>query len=156
MARWGFGSLRTRTIIIQVAIFAAVILWLALGLPSVRKERAAAELARREQKIESFVQSAVVEAGGEEIAMPTAEGVRRVRPQRLRLTPAVGDVQQALGAPDRSMTDSQGGQHLTWLGTRHQLEASFDKGRLYAVTLTNLQTGHGITVYESRAQFRPF
>jgi hypothetical protein len=156
MARWSFGSLRTRTIIIQVAIFAGVILWLTLALPKIQKERAAAELARREQKIESFVQSAVVEAGGEEIAVPTVEGVRRVRPQRLRITPAVGDVQQALGAPDRSMTDFRGGQHLIWLGTRHQLEASFAKGRLYAVTLTDLQTGHGITVYESSAQYRPF
>ncbi|MCJ7504344.1 MAG: hypothetical protein MUP80_14980 [Acidobacteriia bacterium] len=156
MARWSFGSLRTRTIIIQVAIFAGVILWLTLALPKIQKERAAAELARGEQKIESFVQSAVVAAGGEEIAVSTVEGARRVRPQRLRITPAVGDVQQALGAPDRSMTDFRGGQHLTWLGTRHQLEASFAKGRLYAVTLTDLQTGHGITVYESSAQFRPF
>jgi hypothetical protein len=156
MARWGFGSVRTRTIVIQVAIVAGVILWLTLGWPKIRKERAAAELARREQKIQSFLQSAVVEAGGEEIAVPTGEGVRRVRPQRLRITPAVGEVQQALGAPDRSMTDFRAGQHLIWLGTRHQLEASFDKGRLYAVTLTDLQTGHGITVYESSAQYRPF
>jgi hypothetical protein len=156
MARWGFGSLRTRTIIIQVAIFAGVILWLTLALPKIQKERAAAELARREQKIESFVQSAVVAAGGEEIEVPTVEGVRRVRPQRLRVTPAVGEVQQALGAPERSMTDFRGGQHLTWIGTRHQLEASFAKGRLYAVTLTDLQTGHGSTVYESSAQYRPF
>ena len=156
MARWGLGSLRTRTIIIQVAIFAAVILWLTLALPKIQKERAAAELARREQKIESFVQSAVVEAGDEEIAVPTVEGVRRVRPQRLRITPAVGEVQQALGAPDRSMTDFRGGQHLIWIGTRHQLEASFAKGRLFAVTLTDRQTGHGMTVYESSAQYRPF
>jgi hypothetical protein len=156
MARWSFGSLRTRTIIIQVAIFAGVILWLTLALPKIQKERAAAELARREQKIESFVQSAVVAAGGEEIEVPTVEGVRRVRPQRLRVTPAVGEVQQALGAPERSMTDFRGGQHLTWIGTRHQLEASFAKGRLYAVTLTDLQTGHGSTVYESSAQYRPF
>jgi len=156
MARWGFGSVRTRTIVIQVAIVAGVILWLTLALPKIQKERAAAELARREQKIESFLQSTAVERVGEEIEVPTVEGVRRVRPQRLRITPAAGDVQQALGAPDQSMTDFRGGQHLIWIGTRHKLEASFDKGRLYAVTLTDLQTGHGMTVYESSAQYHPF
>jgi len=88
--------------------------------------------------------------------VPTVDGVRRVRPQRLRITPAVGDVQQALGVPDQSMTDFRGGQHLTWLGTRHQLEAAFDKEHLYAVTLTDRQTGHGMTVYESSAHYRPF
>jgi len=156
MARWSFGRLRTRTIVIQVAIVLAVIFWFTLGLPEIRKERAAAELARQEQKIEAFLQSVVVEAGGEEIEVPTVEGVRRVRPQRLRITPAVGDVQLTLGAPDQRLTDFRGGQHLTWLGTRHKLEASFDKGRLYAVTLTDLQTGHGMTVYESSAHYRPF
>ncbi|MGD0922537.1 MAG: hypothetical protein ABSA70_12350 [Terriglobia bacterium] len=156
MARWGFGSVRTRTIVIQVAIIAGVILWLTLGWPRIQQERAAAQLARREQKIESFLQSTVVERAGEEIEVPTVDGLRRVHPQRLRITPAVGDVQQELGAPDQSMTDSQGGQHLIWIGTRHKLDASFDKGRLYAVTLTNLQTGHGMTVYESSAQYHPF
>jgi len=156
MARWGFGNVRTRTIVIQVAIVAGVILWLTLGLPKYRKEKAAAELARREQKIEAFLQSTVVERAGEEIEVPTADGLRRVHPQRLRIMPAVGDVQQELGAPDQSMTDAQGGQHLIWIGTRHKLNASFNKGRLYAVTLTNLQTGHGMTVYESAAQYHPF
>ena len=156
MARWGFGNVRARTIVIQVAIVAGVILWLTLGWPKIQQERAATQLARREQKIESFLQSTVVERGGEEIEVPTVEGARRVHPQRLRITPAVGDVQQALGAPDQSMTDFQGGQHLIWIGTRHKLDASFDKGRLYAVTLTDLQTGHGMTVYESSAQYHPF
>ena len=156
MARWGFGNVRARTIVIQVAIVAGVILWLTLGWPKIQQERAAAALARRELKIEAFLQSTVVERAGEEIEVPTVEGVRRVHPQRLRVTPAVGDVQQGLGAPDQSMTDAQGGQHLTWLGTRHKLNASFSKGRLYAVTLTDLQTGYGFTVYESAAQYHPF
>ena len=156
MARWGFGSVRTRAIVIQVAVVAAVILWLKLVLPQIQKDRAAAQLARREQSIESFVQSTVVESGGEEIEVSTVEGVRRVRPRTLRITPPVGDVQQALGAPDQSMTDFCGGQHLIWLGTQRKLEASFDKGRLYAVTLTDLQTGHGMTVYESSAKYHPF
>jgi hypothetical protein len=156
MAGWGFGSVRTRTIVIQVAIVTGVILWLTLGLPKYRKEKTAAALARREQNIESFVQSIVVERGGEEMEVPTVDGVRRVHPQRLRFLPAVGDVQEELGAPDQSMTDAQGGQHLIWIGTRHKLNASFNKGRLYAVTLSDLQTGHGMTVYESAAQYHPF
>jgi hypothetical protein len=155
MAGWGFGSVRTRTIVIQVAIVTGVILWLTLGLPKYRKEKTAAALARREQNIESFVQSIVVERGGEEMEVPTVDGVRRVHPQRLRFLPAVGDVQEELGAPDQSMTDAQGGQHLIWIGTRHKLNASFNKGRLYAVTLSDLQTGHGMTVYESAAQYHP-
>lgn len=156
MARWGFGGVRTRTIVIQVAVVAAVILWLKLALPKIQKDRAAAELARRERNIQAFVQSTVVESGGEEIEVSTVEGTKRVRPKVLRITPAVGDVQQALGAPDESMTDFRGGQHLIWYGTKHKLEAAFDRGRLYAVTLTDLQTGHGMTVYESRSQYHPF
>jgi hypothetical protein len=156
MARWGFGSVRTRAIIVQVAVVAGVIIGLKFALPEIQKDRAAAQLARREQKIEAFVQSTVVEGGGEESEVSTAEGIRRVRPKVLRITPAAGDVQQALGAPDESMTDFRGGQHLIWYGNKHRLEAAFDCGRLYAVTLTDLQTGHGVTVYESRAQYHPF
>ena len=54
------------------------------------------------------------------------------------------------------MTDFRGGQHLTWIGTRHKLAASFNKGRLYALTFTDLTTGHGMQVFESSAQFRSF
>jgi hypothetical protein len=156
MAGWSLGSVRTRTIVIQVAVVAGVILWLKFALPKIQKDRAAAELARRERNIEAFVQSTVVEGGGEEVEVSTLEGVKRVRPQVLRITPAVADAEEALGAPDESMTDFRGGQHLIWYGNKHKLEAAFDKGRLYAVTLTNLQTGHGMTVYESRIQYHPF
>jgi hypothetical protein len=156
MARWGFGSVRTRTIVIQVAVVAAVIVWLKIALPKIQKDRAAAELARREQRIEAFVQSTIVEGGGEEIEVSTLEGVKHVHPKVLRITPAVPDVQASLGAPDESMIDFRGGQHLVWHGNKHKLEAAFDKGRLYAVTLTDLMTGHGMTVYESRLQYHPF
>jgi hypothetical protein len=156
MARWGFGSVRTRAIVIQVAVVAGVVLWLKFALPKIQKDRIAAQLARREQKIESFLQSAVVESGGEEIEVSTLEGVKRVHPQVLRITPPVGDVEEALGAPDESMTDFRGGQHLIWYSNKHKFEAAFDKGQLYAVTLTDLQTGHGMTVYESRARYHPF
>ena len=81
---------------------------------------------------------------------------RPARPQQLRIFPPVDEVQQALGAPSASMTDFRGGQHLTWIGTRHSLEVSFDKGHLYALTLTDLESGHGATIYESPTFWRKF
>ena len=153
---FGLGSVRTRVIIIQVGIVIGVMIWYKLFLPEIQKARAAAEAAKREQRIESIVQSIVAEAAGRENDAPATQGETRGRPQRLRITPPVEEVQQQLGAPDTNMTDFRGGQHLTWIGTRHKLEASFDKGRLYALTLTDLQTGHGMQVFESSAQWRAF
>lgn len=154
--RLGSLTVRTKAIIIQVAIVAGVILWFKLALPSIRKERVAAEAVQREEGIESFVQSVVVEAGRPEAEASLAPGERPARPQRLRIFPPVDEVQQALGAPSTSMTDFRGGQHLTWIGTRHSLEVSFDKGRLYALTLTDLESGHGATIHESPAFWRQF
>lgn len=151
-----FGSVRTRVILAQAAVVVGVMAWYKLFLPGIRKERAAAEAARREQKIEALVQSMVIEAAGRENDAPATPGSTRQRPQRLRFTPPVDEVQQALGAPDTNMTDFRGGQHLTWVGTRHSLELSFDKGWLYALTLTDRQSGHGMTVYQSAVQWRAF
>ena len=154
--RIGSLTVRTKAIVIQVVIVAGVILWFKLGLPSIRKERTAAEAVQREERIESFVQSVVVEAGRPEAEASPAPGAQRALPQRLRIFPPVDEVQQTLGAPSASMTDFRGGQHLTWIGTRHSLEVSFDKGRLYALTLTDLKSGHGATIYESPALWRQF
>lgn len=151
-----FGSVRTRVIIVQVVIVAGVIAWYKIFWPGIQKERAAAELARREERIEALVQSMVIEAAPRENDAPSAPGETRQRPQRLRFTPPVNEVQQALGAPDTSMTDFAGALHLTWIGTKHSLELSFDKGRLYALTLTDLASGHGLQVFESPAQWRKF
>ena len=151
-----FGSVRTRVILVQVAVVAGVMAWYKLFLPGIQKERAAAEAARRELRIEALVQSVVVEAAPRENDLPPAPGQTRPRPQRLRLTPPVEEVEPALGAPGTSMTDFRGGLHLTWVGTRHSLELSFDKGRLYALTLTDLATGRGMTVYENPALWRTF
>ena len=151
-----FGSVRTRVILVQVAILAGVLAWYRIFLPGIQKERAAAEAARREQKIEALVQSMVIEAAGRENDAPPTPGSTRQHPQRLRFTPPVDAVEKELGAPDTSMTDFRGGQHLTWVGTRRSLELSFDKGRLYALTLTDLQTGHGMQVFESSAEWRAF
>jgi hypothetical protein len=138
-----------------VVILAGVILWLKVAWPGIQKERAAADARKREQQIESFVQSVVAESGAVEPGAP-ANGKPASNPQRLRITPLVSEVQQALGAPDTSMTDFRGGQHLTWMGTRHKLTASFNQGRLYALTLTDVPTGRGMRVFESSAQWQEF
>jgi hypothetical protein len=151
-----FGSVRTRVILVQVAILAGVVAWYRIFLPEIQKEHAAAEATRREQKIEALVQSMVIAAAGRESDGLAAPGQMPARPQRLRITPPVDEVERALGAPDTSMTDFRGGQHLTWVGTRHSLELSLDKGRLYALTLTDLQSGHGTQVFESALQWRAF
>lgn len=156
MARFGLGSVRARVILVQLVIFAGLIAYFKLVLPRIEKSRATAEVAGREERIAAFVQSTVVEVGGSETDASVRNDEAAAPAKRLRITPSVDEVQQALGAPQQSMTDFRGGQHLTWMGTRHRLEVSFDKGRLYALTFTELATGHGMTVYRSSAQFHPF
>lgn len=179
MGWWDSKSVRTRALLIQAVIVAGLIGFYKLALPQIQKARATAAAEQREQQIVSFVQSVAVEAGaaiepspssstkesqpskdqneetsgqsaGESSAEPSA------RPQRLRLTPEVAEVEQELGVPQQTMTDFRGGQHLTWIGTRHKLEASFNKGRLYALTITDLKTGRGQQIFESSAQWRAF
>jgi hypothetical protein len=148
--------MRKRMIVIQAMIVAALILWLKVGLPRIEEARAAAEAARREQRIESFVESVVVEEAGSRGETPLSAAEPGARPQRLRRTPHVAEVQQALGAPESAMTDFRGGQHLTWTGTRRKLVGSFHQGRLYALTLEDLRTGRGVRVYESSAQWQRY
>ena len=156
MTRSPFGSVRARVVFVQVVIIAGLIAYFKILVPRIEKARAAAETAKREETIRSFVQSVVVEAGGQEAEAPAKDGEASARAQRLRFTPSVSEVEQALGAPDQTMTDFRGGHHLTWIGTRHKLDVSFDKGRLYALTLSDLATGHGMTVYGSSVQYRQF
>ena len=80
----------------------------------------------------------------------------RVHPQRLTRTPAVDEVLQTLGLPDRRTTDFQSGLHMTWTGTAHSLEASFDRGRLYCLRREDLRTGHGALVFVSSVAWHPF
>jgi hypothetical protein len=65
-------------------------------------------------------------------------------------------VEQALGLPGMVTVDFRGGQHLTWTGTQHQLEACFSNGRLYCLRLEDLRTKHGMTVFESSWSWHPF
>jgi hypothetical protein len=148
VARSDRGRIPIRVIVIQLVIIAGLIAFLKIYLPHREKANAAARLDERESRIEKFFKSMVVE--------DSRAGTSGANAQSLRNTPSMQDVEQALGAPDTSSTDFAGGLHLTWIGARHSLEAGFDRGRLYFLTLTNRSTGHGVTVFESSASRRTF
>lgn len=149
---------RNRMILVQVAIVLGLVVFYELALPKIRRAQEASAAAQREEKIMTFVHSVAVEVGGStDQPVPGAEADESDgHPEHLRVTPQVGDVEQELGAPQEYMNDFMGGQHLTWIGTKHKLVASFTKGQLYALTFTNLKTGHGMQVFESSAQWRAF
>jgi hypothetical protein len=147
MAWFDLSNSRNRIIFTQVAIVALLLGFYKLAVPRIQKAREASAAEEREQRMMAFVESAVVEVGSSNESK---------RPERLRSTPEVHDVELELGAPQESMNDALGGQHLTWIGTRHKLMASFDKGKLYALTVTDMKTTHGRQIFESSAQWRPF
>jgi len=150
------GAVTRRLIAIQLAILACLAAFYFLYLPYRAKSRAAAEAQEREVKVEALFQSLVVEDARSEVELAGPGGKLRVHPQRLNHTPAVDEVVQALGLPDRRTTDFRGALHMTWTGTAHSLEASFDRGRLYCLRREDLRTGHGALVFESSAAWHPF
>ena len=150
------GKISTRVIVIQVVILivaAGLFAYVKIYLPRMEKAQAAAQIASRESRIKGFFYEMVAEDSSRTVEAP---GVGETHPQSLRGTPSVDEVQQALGAPDTSTTDFAGGLHLTWIGTQHTLEASFNRGQLYCLSLKNRSTGHGANVYESSANWQPF
>jgi hypothetical protein len=148
-------SPRTKAILIQLAIAVGLVVYFKIALPRIEKARATEAAERREKAIRGFYQSVVIDEPGSPDE-PAAKSDPPAARRRLKITPAVGDVEQTLGLPDARMTDFRGGQHLTWTGTAHKLEASFNKGSLYAITWTDLGSGHGETVQEWSAQYRKF
>jgi hypothetical protein len=141
---------------IQFALLAGLAAFYFLYLPYRPKSQAAAEARDRELRIEVLFESLVVEDTRGEVELPGTGGKVRVHPQRLNRTPAVDEVVQALGLPERRTTDLRGGLHTTWTGTGHSLEASFDRGRLYCLRHEDLRTGHGALVFESSVAWHPF
>ena len=150
------GAVPWRVILIQLAILASLAVFYFLYLPFREKSRAAAEAQERERGIQTLFRSLVVEDANREVEVPGTDGKTRAHPQRLTRTPPVDEVERALGLPDRRTTDFRGGLHLTWTGTEHQLEASFDRGRLYCLRLETLRTGHGTLVFESSFGWHPY
>jgi hypothetical protein len=150
------GAVSKRLIAIQLAILASLAAFYFLYLPYRTKSQSEAEAQERELKIEALFQSLVVEDTRAEVEPPGTDGKARVHPQRLSSTPAFDEFVQELGLPDRRTADFRGGLHITWTGTAHSLEASFDHGRLYCLRHEDLRTGHGALVFESSAAWRPF
>ena len=156
MAHSDSGKISTRAIVIQVVILivaAGLLAYVKVYLPRMEKAQAAAQIASRETHIKDFFDEMVAEDSSRTVEAPD---VGETHPQSLRSTPSVDEVQQALGAPDTSTTDFAGGLHLTWIGTGHTLEASFNHGQLYCLSLKDRSTGHGSNVYESSANWQPF
>jgi hypothetical protein len=150
------GRVRWRIILIQLTIMAGLVAFYKLYLPHGERMEAARQAAQRERKIEAFFQKVVVEDTAHEIDVP-GEGARGKRhPQRLRATLPLAEVEAALGAPDVASTDFRSGQHLTWIGTAHKLEASFNLGRLYCLGHEDRKTGQGVMVFESIWSWHPY
>ena len=150
------GKIPARVIVVQfvlLAVIAGVIAFVKVYEPRAEKAQAAARIAERDSRIQDFFSSMVAEDYGRTVEAP---GVGATHPQSLRSTPAVANVQQTLGAADTSTTDFAGGLHLTWIGKDHTLEASFNQGQLYGLSLKENSTGHGQSVYVSSANWQPF
>lgn len=167
------GAVRTRVIVIQLAILAGLGAFYALYLPYRERARAAAGAQERELKIAALCQSLVTDDYSREVLISPPSGGEvpgggpapygagsggktRAHPQRLTRTPTVEEIEQALGLPDQRSTDFRGGLHLAWTGTAHRLDASFDRGRLYCLRMEDRRTGHGALVFESSSAWHPF
>ena len=150
------GKIPTRVIVIQVmflVVVAGVFAYVKVYAPKLEKAHEAEQLARRESRIQDFFNSMVAEDSSRTVEAP---GIGTTHPESLKSTPDIQDVQQALGGPDTSSTDYAGGVHLGWIGTKHTLEAAFSHGELYALSFKNNDTGHGVNVFKSSAQWQAF
>jgi hypothetical protein len=156
MYRFDSGRVRWHVILVQLIILAGLVAFYMLCLPHLKREKAMREPVEREQKIEAFFQKAVVEDTMQEIAGPLKSAIVRRHPQKLRATFTVEEVEAVLGVPDVASTDFRGGQHLTWIGTAHKLQGSFNAGRLYCLAREDRSTGHGVMVFESIGTWHPF
>ncbi len=150
------GNVPWRFILIQLLLLGGVLLFLKFYLPHHQRELEAQRLVQREQKITSFFQTSIVEDSSREISVPLDGAVVKRHPQRLRTTLSPEEVESELGVPNSTMTDFQNGQHLTWVGTTHRLEAAFDKGRLYCLTWEDLASHRGVLVYEDEDLWHPY
>src|SRR6202041_1203854 len=97
-----------------------------------------------------------VEDSASEISVPVDGTIVKRHPQRLRTTFSPQDAESKLGIPDKNISDFRGGQHLSWVGTAHTLQAAFDAGRLYYISLEDRATGHGGGVYASFDLWGPY
>jgi hypothetical protein len=149
----GSGSTWKRVILIQLAILAALAAVLKFYLPGMEKRREAAAVREREDRIQAFARTMIVDDPTRDIPSGPNAGKH---PQKLLRQDSIDEVQRALGAPTSESRDFRGGDHLTWTGTDHRIEAAFDRGILYNLMYEDVHTGHGVTVYESAAYWQTF
>jgi hypothetical protein len=148
------GAVRTKVIVAQVLVIVGLIAWFKVYLPRWERQKAASDSRERDRRIQTFFRWAVIEDSPRGAPLPARSGEQH--PQRLRRTPSLKEIEQTLGAPGGSSTDIRGGLHVTWTGASYKLEGSFDKERLYCLTLADRRTGHGTTVFESSSSWHPF
>lgn len=146
------GRVRVAVILVQVGIVAGLIVWLKVCLPAVEKSRAAAAAAENDRRVEDFIRSMVAD----DASLTAPAGSEREHPQKLRSTPSIDEVERVLGAPQARSTDFAGGEHLTWTGSSHQIQASFSRGKLYSLRIEDRATGHGQMVFESGLYWNRF
>jgi hypothetical protein len=151
-----FGRTPRRVMVIQFLILLGLVAFYKLYLPHRARDLAGHAAATREQKINALFQDSVVEDSTHEISVPLGGVIVKRHPQRLSTIFSPQEAESRLGVPDAAQIDFAGGQHLTWLGTAHKLEASFNAGRLYGLTLEDRATGHGVLVYESIWAWHPY
>lgn len=156
MATSSFGRAPWRVIVIQLLILSGLVAFWKLYLPYHARDLAGRATATREEKITALFQDLVVEDPKHEISVPLEGAIVKRHPQRLRTVFSAEDAQATLGVPDSTTTDIRGGYHLTWVGTSHKLEASFNAGHLYCLSLEDRTTGHGVMVYESLMLWHPY
>lgn len=151
-----YGRAGWRVIVIQLLILSGIFALYKVYLPYHQRDLARRSAAAREQKISAFFEDAVMEDSTHEISVPVDGAIVKRHPQRLRLTFSPQEAESKLGIPDASTSDFGGGQHLTWLGNSHKLEASFSAGHLYCLALEDRATGHGVLVYVSPESWHPY
>ena len=151
-----FGRAPWRIIVVQLLLLSGLVVFYKVYLPHHERELAGRAAATREEKINALFQDSVVEDSTHEISVPLEGAIVNRHPQRLRTIFPPQEAESTLGVPDATATDFRGGQHLTWVGTAHKLEASFNAGRLYCLTLEDRATGHGAMVYESPDLWHPY
>ncbi|HTS70319.1 MAG TPA: hypothetical protein VMO17_15165 [Terriglobia bacterium] len=147
---------RLSLFLLQLVVVLGLIALYRWYVPYHAREKAAQAAAVREAKITAFFQDAVLEEPKREISVPLEGAIVKRHPWRLRTVFSPREATSALGPPDATTFDFRGGQHLTWIGTNHQLEASFEAGRVYCLSLEDRATGHGMIVYESVTSWHPY
>jgi len=150
------GRVRWWTIVIQALVLLGLAAFFKFFLPHYRRQSTEREAASREHRINALFENSVETDTRQQVSVPLDGAIVKRYPQRLRLELSPREVEDRLGLPARIATDFRGGRHLTWFGTNHKLEAAFNAGRLYCLTLEDRSTGHGVMVFAAPTSWHPY